>query len=268
MADQIHIPKGKLSSCIKFMWHSKGEPISSDKERVLPSGTSQLIINLGHDCFRHYEKSNVHVDDHTIISGIQSRYLFLDSRTRRYTMGVVFKEDGLSSLLGIPADEFLNQTVALDDVLSLDVSGLRQRLQTGTNPQDRFNILEAALTNLMGQDFNPNPAIVSAIHRMKNSSGFKSVSEMAERVGYSRRRFSDLFRQIAGISPKEYMRIQRFQNSLEIIRQHPDPDWSEVALSCGYYDQAHFNRDFKAFSGLTPSQYFENQTSEVNHLAM
>lgn len=127
-------------------------------------------------------------------------------------------------------------------------------------------ILESFLVDILDDDFRPNPAVLFAIRQIKKSDGRQPVSEVTEKIGYSRRRFSDLFAQITGISPKQYAGIQRFQRTLRTIREHPEPNWTKIALSSGYYDQAHFNHDFKKLSGITPSQYFENKTAEINHL--
>jgi len=71
----------------------------------------------------------------------------------------------------------------------------------------------------------------------------------------SARRFIELFRRYVGVTPKLYCRIRRFQRALGELHRIKQMDWSAVALECGYYDQSHFIRDFRQFSGLTPSAY-------------
>jgi AraC-like DNA-binding protein len=78
---------------------------------------------------------------------------------------------------------------------------------------------------------------------------------VSRRVGLSRRTFIRRFTDEVGLTPKLFWRIQRFQEALRLVRTGRRPAWADVALDCGYYDQAHFIRDFRAFSGLTPPAF-------------
>jgi AraC-like DNA-binding protein len=89
----------------------------------------------------------------------------------------------------------------------------------------------------------------------------------AKELGMSTRRLSDVFRSEVGLSPKAFCRIRRFAAVLKRIEGAADVDWTEVALACGYFDQAHFNHDFRAFSGMNPSAYLRDQISRT-HVAI
>src|SRR5438309_1041184 len=81
------------------------------------------------------------------------------------------------------------------------------------------------------------------------------VADVLQGIGMSPRRFVDLFRSEVGLGPKVFCRVRRFHEALRRTERLTDVDWADVAQWCGYYDQAHFNHDFRAFSGLTPSSY-------------
>lgn len=119
---------------------------------------------------------------------------------------------------------------------------------------------------MLDLDFQPNPAVMFSARKVYNQSGIQPISEISNQIGYSRRRLSDLFRETVGTSPKLYSRIQRFQQALKLIRKGSKPDLSQIAHLSGYYDQAHFNRDFRALSGITPTEYLDKKTGELNHL--
>jgi AraC-like DNA-binding protein len=99
------------------------------------------------------------------------------------------------------------------------------------------------------------------------SNGACPVGDVVQRIGLSSRRFVDLFRAEVGLSPKVYCRIRRFNEALRRVEQLTDVDWVDVALSCGYFDQAHFNHDFRAFSGVSPSTYLRHRTART-HVAI
>jgi transcriptional regulator GlxA family with amidase domain len=80
----------------------------------------------------------------------------------------------------------------------------------------------------------------------------------------STRRFLDLFQREIGLSPKAFSRMRRFAAALDSIAATQDVDWTDVALSCGYFDQAHFNHDFRAFCGVSPSEYLRSRASRTH----
>jgi AraC-like DNA-binding protein len=89
---------------------------------------------------------------------------------------------------------------------------------------------------------------------------------VTEQIGLSARRFADVFAKEVGLTPKLFCRVRRFQRVLRVIRVGQEIDWAEIALSCGYYDQAHFNHDFRAFSGINPSTYLAACTPHMSHV--
>ena len=89
---------------------------------------------------------------------------------------------------------------------------------------------------------------------------------MNQKIGYSQKHFSDLFRKSVGVTPKAYLKIMRFQKALRTIDAAGDIDWATVAAECGFYDQSHFINDFKHFSGFTPEQYAKMCTNYPNYI--
>jgi AraC-like DNA-binding protein len=263
----IHIPQGSLAPYVKFIWCNEGYRPESIKERVLPAGSSQFIINLEDKRFCHFkgvDTDDMHEFDRAVLVGVQTSSVFLDARTRISTMGVVFWPGGLQALFNLPTGELTNQVISVSDVTDRDITALRQELSAESNPDKKFCLLKSFLISILDLGFQPNPAIMFSARKVYNQNGKQPISEITDQVGYSRRRLSELFRDTVGASPKQYSRIQRFQYSLKMLRS--EPNLSNIALECGYYDQAHFNRDFKALSGITPTEYLEKNTGELNHL--
>jgi AraC-like DNA-binding protein len=93
-----------------------------------------------------------------------------------------------------------------------------------------------------------------------------SLQALSEMVGYSRKHFIELFKSRVGVSPKRFLRIFRFRRSLARLQGGGKPDWSRLAMETGYYDQAHLIRDFREFSGFTPSDYMGRLAGDINYL--
>jgi AraC-like DNA-binding protein len=103
-----------------------------------------------------------------------------------------------------------------------------------------------------------------ALDAFDRSHGVRPVGDVIQRIGLSPRRFGELFRSEVGLAPKAFCRIRRFSEVLKRIEPLTEVDWADVALSCGYFDQAHFNHDFRACAGLTPSAYLRDRMSRTH----
>lgn len=269
MPEYEYIPKGLLNSYVKFIWISDNYAPESSRERLLPNGFSQLIINLGHQKFRHFKAADSHKEneyDPAVITGIHTRNIFLDSYCRISTIGAVFRPGALSALFHTPAHVFKNDVVSLQDLVDSQIPELRQQLIETASSETQCKILEAFLSRQLDKSFQPNPAVVYSVEQLNNKNGTPRISEIREKIGYSRRHFSGLFKQLVGITPKQYAKICRFQYTLALMREMEIQDWVDVALAGGYYDQPHFNRDFKRLSGISPTEYYRNQGDARNHV--
>ncbi len=89
---------------------------------------------------------------------------------------------------------------------------------------------------------------------------------MRDQTGVSERRFIELFRRQVGLAPKLYSRVRRFQAALRRIPTVTEVDWADLALACGYFDQAHLIHEFRSISGLSPVEYLGLRTEHLNHV--
>lgn len=265
----VHIPAEPLSKFVKYMWFQSGYQPSSQVEHILPGGGSQIILNLDTIPFRHLSsdlKTEYTFDDF-ILTGVHSKPVFLDSSTRISTIGIVLKEGAIPSLLNIPAAEFHNRVIPLDDLPLSNISKLRDMLHNLSKPENKLQVLEAYLHDrFFSGSSAPNPAACYAVEQIRNHNGNISITEILNKTGYSRRWFIDLFRQTVGITPKCFARLIRFQHTLDLIQTSKTPHLTAIALQGGYYDQSHFNHDFREFGGISPMAYYNNRGEEKNHL--
>ena len=101
--------------------------------------------------------------------------------------------------------------------------------------------------------------IDEAIKLIRNSKGQIAIEEIAEKVFLTKRTLERKFLETVGTSPKIFSRITRFLNICHHLEEHKNKTLTQLTYECGYYDQAHFNRDFKEFSGFTPKDFFAKE---------
>jgi AraC-like DNA-binding protein len=182
-------------------------------------------------------------------------------------IAVHFKPGGGFPFAGVPAGELRNGSVALDLIWGRDSARVSDRLWQAETPGQRFRILERALLDRAQGRLNHHPDVRYALGVFDQSNGALPIQDVVQRIGISWRRFAELFRTEVGLSPKAFCRVRRFNEVLTRIERLAEVNWVDVALSCGYFDQSHFNHDFRAFSGLTPSDYLRDCISRT-HVAI
>jgi len=148
---------------------------------------------------------------------------------------------------------FANRTVALEDVFGGDAGDLADRLSCLPNWPTVFDHLDRLLLRLLDRGHTPTPSVVWAWRRLEETSGALSITSLAEEIGASRKHLAQRFREEIGVSPKTLARLLRFRHALGLLRKN-DLGVGEVARRCGYFDQAHLNRDFRAFAGASPRE--------------
>src|SRR5262249_32612585 len=154
--------------------------------------------------------------------------------------------------------------VPLDALWGAWAEELRECLLAARSAEARIQLMEEALLLRARWPLAPHPAVAYALAEFRRRE--RSVAEVTEQIGLSSRRFIELFRGEVGLTPKLYSRIQRFQAAIRRIRCGREFDWAELALDCGYFDQAHFIHDFRAFSGIVPSVYAREDLRHGNHV--
>lgn len=268
-----HAPGPPLSEFIERFWLCSDAPPHA-RERILPSGTIELVINLRDDEIRIYDPS--HPDRCTrysgaVLSGTYSRFFVIDPLQHASILGVHFRPGGAFPFLGLPAGELADAHADLEALWGAPAVELRERLCAAATPAERFSLLEEALLSRLRRSPEHHGAVSVALDVFEPAGAdvrIRRVRDVAGLVGLSQRRFIQVFAAEVGLTPKLYCRVRRFQRARALVRQTAAPDWARVAVDCGYFDQSHLIRDFLAFSGLSPGDYFHRQSERVlpNHV--
>ncbi len=265
-----YTPAPPLGDFIKRFWLCSDAPPHS-RERILPSGTIELVINLRDDAIRIYDPS--HPDRYTrysgaILSGTYSRFFVIDPLQHASILGVNFRPGGAFPFLGAPAGELADTHLDLESLWGPAAVELRERLCAAATPAARFSLLEETLLSRLRRSPEPHGAVPVALGAFEPAGANVRVRDVAGLVGLSQRRFIQVFAAEVGLTPKLYCRVRRFQRARALVGQTAAPDWARVAVDCGYFDQSHLIRDFLAFSGLSPVDYLHQQSERVlpNHV--
>lgn len=251
-------PIPPLCHFIQSLWIYNGFESPRLKERIFPSGTVEIVFNLRDDELRIYKPAQP--DRYrrlsgAIVSGPYKGFFVADTEEEASVMGVHFKPGGAFPFLGFPADELADMHVNLEEIWGQEAARIRECLSATALPLCQFQLLEDSLISSVLRPLEHHPAVSMSLDGFHAGGPDAVVRNLARNAGLSERRFIDIFRSEVGLNPKLFHRVQRFQRVLTQVHRVPAPDWVQVALDHGYYDQSHLIRDFLAFSGFSPADY-------------
>ena len=253
-----HLPSNGLKAFVVDLWLYRGYEGAHSHERILPSGTFEIVFNLREDQLRIYSSSdttNCRVFSGAVVSGPYAGTFLSDKTEEASLLGVHFRPGGAAPFLGAHAGEFLNTHVDLANLWGSSATFLREALCEQRDPRRQFEMMERALLEKLAEQAIPSAVVGKSLQILERTNGKVRIRELARSLDLGQRRFADLFVQQVGLSPKLFGRVLRFQYAVSICQVSTDPDWAQLAIECGYYDQSHLIRDFREFSGLSPADF-------------
>jgi AraC-like DNA-binding protein len=251
-------PKPPLSKFVDNFWLYDGYEPEHKTERILPTGTLELVINLRQNELLFYDAElteNRSSFSGAIVSGASGRSFSPDTAEAALIIGVHFKPGGAFPFLGLPAGDLADTHVDLETLWGPSAGRLRERLCEARSSAERFQLLQEALLSRLCHGVEQHYAVSAALEMFGKNQAGPRVREVAKHLGLSQRRFIQVFKAEVGITPKLFSRIQRFQQTRTFIQHNPSINWADLAVDLGYFDQSHLIREFLEFSGLSPTDY-------------
>jgi AraC-like DNA-binding protein len=251
------VPRPPLDGLIDDLYYLEGAP-PYPRLTLPPMPSAVLIVNLGAP-FRIRAGTDIDAAEYGdgVVVTTPTRALEFGYPPRTRSVGVHFKPWGLAPFLPMPAAELCDRPVKVEEVWGRPtVAELRDRLTTAAGPQEMLTLLEDQLmrrvceTAGLGLVRHTSSVIAAA-------TGAVVIGELSVAAGVSSTHLAQRFKEVIGVTPKRLARTHRFAATVLAIDPAGPVDWLELAGRAGYYDQAHFGHEFRAFTGLTPTRYLD-----------
>ena len=159
--------------------------------------------------------------------------------------------------------ELAGRIVPLDGLWQGPANRLAERLVAADGAEARFDILDQVLGAALATGPAPDPEVTHAWDRLQHAAGEIAIGDLLAETGWSRSRLAERFRAQTGLTPKAAASMLRFNRAAELLVVQENTSIASVALSCGYYDQAHLNRDFRRLAGCTPTEWKRAQLTTL-----
>ncbi|WP_266182628.1 helix-turn-helix domain-containing protein [Dyella humicola] len=270
MGHHVVAPAPPLDALVSRIWDWAMPPAAHHYERVLPVPGAALIINL------HEDETRIYSDDAerrcvrapaSVIGGPCLRSQIIDTAEQVRVMGVVFHPGGAHAFTGEDHAVLLEQDIGLEDIFGNNAHQLRERLLNTADAGQRLVVLEQWLLARMKLP-QLAPEVFHALGDIARQPQAIRIGELVRDSGLSEYRFGRLFRRQVGMGPKRYARLMRFRGIVDAVYHRASVDWSAVAVDGGYGDQAHMVREFRDFSGMTPTAFMAARGPYPNHVPL
>jgi AraC-like DNA-binding protein len=176
---------------------------------------------------------------------------------------IVFQPAGLFRLTGIPSFEFTNKYLDAQYIFPGNIRHVHEQLQHAPSYGEMVLIADRFITTLVHKVCK-NAHLLDAVSRAMMNNSNHSIDWLAKESCLSARQFNRKFNERTGVNPKTYSRIIRFTKALNIKNAYPNIDWLRIAVECNYFDYQHLVKDYKDFTGQTPTEFhlLENNSPE------
>jgi AraC-like DNA-binding protein len=243
---------GGLAAEITRMWFLETPP-PRRYEKILPMPFAHLIVNLSQP-YRIYDRHGVaSIVPQAFVSGLQSEYLVIESPPSIRHLGIEFAPTGLAGFApSIPratAGKVRDAGTLLDGI-----PGFAGRVRELDDAAEALDALERFLLGLTRHPVDP---VATAALEMIESDTERPIGDVAAALGVSHDALIERFRRATGTTPKRHTRAVRFHRLIDAVHaSEGPPNWTALAVDAGYYDQPHVIREFRRFSGWTPTEYY------------
>lgn len=254
---QVFEPRQELSTLIKCYWTLEG-PIEENpqKQTIVPDGCIEMIFNHG-DLYKQYTENGKNIiQPRCFVFGQLTRPLIVEPTGATRIFSVRFQPQGFLPFATIPIKEMENTAVPLKRLFGKNGQEIEHEMLNADSTGKRIKYIEAFLLNRLANTETLDRIIKSAVDTILTANGQLSVNELSIQTNINRRQLERKFSYAIGLSPKQLSRTIRLQATLKMLLNGKFTNLTALAYQGDYYDQAHFIKDFRELTGLTPKEFY------------
>jgi AraC-like DNA-binding protein len=254
---QIYTPSAELQPFVKCYWtldHPGDETLT--KQRVVPDGCMEMIFHHG-DLYRQYFEDGTSVlQPRSFVFGQITTYLEIAPTGNSGIIAARFLPEGLAPFLSIPVSALEGKAVDMYTLFGEKGKTLEEEILNARDTKQRLQLIESFLLSLLEQPQTIDTITKACVEAIIQSQGQLGMTELADQVNINRRNMERRFASVIGISPKQLSKVVRLQATLRMLEQKKFSSLTSLAYENGYYDQAHFIKDFREFTGMSPKSFY------------
>lgn len=255
-----------LASYVQLVWmmESEHEDDHAPKSLIVPDGIVEIVFHYGDPWITTVAGGKRMVQPRSFAVSQMRKYIEIESNGLTGFVSVRFYPWGAYHFFDTQVRGFLDDTVSTRTLWPKHYEDLMEKLRTaggtggtgGTGGADFASVVQGFLLDRLEEHHKDDAALDEAVKLIRSTGGRLSIEEVGESVGLSRKQLERKFVSTVGTTPKTFARISRFLNICHHLDKYRGSTLTRLAHECGYFDQAHFIREFSAFTGFTPKAFF------------
>lgn len=256
---QTFEPGKDLNTLVKCYWTlDNPKEVNPLRQTIVPDGCIEMIFHYG-DLYKQYiENGNNILQPKCFVIGQLTEPLQIEPTGETGIFSVRFYPEGFLPFATIPIKKMENKAVSLEDLFGRDGIEIEQQILNTNSTSDRIDHIEAFLLSRLATVESIDNIIKSTIETILTAHGQLSVDELSKQSNINRRQLERKFSSAIGLSPKQLSKTIRLQTTLKMLINKKFTSLTALAYEGEYYDQAHFIKDFREFTGLTPKEFYGN----------
>lgn len=260
------LPHTDLQALVKCFWSleipAEAEP---PPQRIIPDGCMEMIFILGEDIMRYPSQGDPIIQGRAIIIGQITEPFVIRPTGAVHCFGIRFYPYGVANFVKVPLKELENKETPINEVFERSAANaLEQRIIAAGSTEERIGITEGFLFDMFDDKAVTDQIVRSTIDTLMASKGNGAIGSILKDEPSKRRQMERNFSKQVGLSPKQLGKIIRLQTALKLLLDGRSEQLTRIAYESEYYDQAHFIKDFKSFTGINPKDFLEDKTMSLS----
>jgi AraC-like DNA-binding protein len=261
-------PHSDLGAFIKCYWTLEvPAEAGAQRQRIIPEGCLEMAFILGDDIKRYTSEDTFIIQPRAMVLGQITEPFFIEPIGYVNSFAVCFYPYGFANFVSTPIKDLANRETPLASLFGEETAGeLGQRITEAKDAKARIEVIESFLFKRLNNQVSIDAIVKKTIDAMFLTKGNISIKSALHHDASKRRQLERNFTKQIGISPKQLGKVIRLQTALKMMLNQQHESLTAIAYDSDYYDQAHFIRDFKEFTGTTPGDFFEDEEMALSSL--
>ncbi|WP_452601994.1 AraC family transcriptional regulator [Pontimicrobium sp. MEBiC06410] len=265
---QTFQPNTDLESLVSCYWTLE-VPAENDskRQRIIPDGCIEMAFILGDDIKRYTSQNRFILQPRAMVLGQTIEPFYIEPTGYVNTFAISFYPYGFANFVTMPIKNLANKETPLELLFGVHTANqLEEKIIEAANTSERIEIIENFLLDKLNEKTTIDNIVKATIDALLATKGSASISEILKEDLSKRRQLERNFKKQIGVSPKQLGKVIRLQTALKMLLNKKADNLTQIAYQSKYFDQAHFIKDFKEFTGINPKDFIGNENMTLSTL--